>query len=310
MYAVSANVNRECGCVPNCGKAQSFIHESHDHRRGRPRGGACGTQPAGRDERGERGKCITRKGRRPLSRSRGTDDEAWRLGQASLRASMEHGAGSMEPDFPEDSGERALSARPDRIALVRRGGRPPILSGARRSIRRGAASLPGWEQTCLRTSRRASRRSRSRGIYPERPCAPVFVWLPYGRLPGGYLRPAAAGLRFADSARGPNSVALTSPVAGCRAYRLTNLKLPCGFPARREHGDEVVPKHRTTAPPHGAGIMVKRNHQRIRRRPFTESKCLSRLTTVRRCSLAMAAIQQSLAGMGVPFSLSCRLTPA
>ncbi len=26
------------------------------------------------------------------------DDEAWRLGQAGLRASMEHGAGSMEPD--------------------------------------------------------------------------------------------------------------------------------------------------------------------------------------------------------------------
>jgi len=164
VYAVSANVNRACGCVPNYGRAQSFIHEPHDHRHGRPRGGACGTQPAGRDERGERGNCIARKGRRPESGPMAlTGAEVWRLAQASLRASMEHGAGSMEPDFPEDSGERALSARPDRIALVRRGGRPPILSGARRSIRRGAGRLPGWEQTCLRTSRRASRRSRSRG---------------------------------------------------------------------------------------------------------------------------------------------------
>ncbi len=109
----------------------------------------------------------------------------------------------MEPDFPEDSGERALSACPDLIALVRRGGRPPILSGARRSIRRGVDSLWWRTQACLRKPPRSVRRSRSRGtklgvffrvllltpsfplmspcgsrsrgIYPERPCAPVFV---------------------------------------------------------------------------------------------------------------------------------------
>jgi len=49
-----------------------------------------------------------------------TGGKVWRLTQAGLRASMEHGAGSMEPDFPEDSGERSLSARPDLIALVPR----------------------------------------------------------------------------------------------------------------------------------------------------------------------------------------------
>ena len=47
-------------------------------------------------------------------------------------------------------------------------------------------------------------------------------------------------------------------------------------------------------------------YQAIRREPFTASKCLSQLTMGSRCSLAKAAIQQSLAGMGVPSALSCR----
>jgi hypothetical protein len=53
------------------------------------------------------------------------------------------------------------SSRPHR--LVRRGGRPPKNRRARRSIRRRAESLPGREQTCLRTSRRAFCQSRCRG---------------------------------------------------------------------------------------------------------------------------------------------------
>ena len=51
-------------------------------------------------------------------------------------------------------------------------------------------------------------------------------------------------------------------------------------------------------------------HQSIRRSPLTASKCLSRLTMGSRCSLAKAAIQQSLAGIGVPSFLSCRRTSA
>ena len=47
------------------------------------------------------------------------------------------------------------------------------------------------------------------------------------------------------------------------------------------------------------------DYQEMRRRPFAASKCLARLTTGNLCSLASAAIQQSLAGIGVPSFFSC-----